>query len=93
MEFQTLVDVLKGFGLPGLLAAVVILLGVYTAKKGGLVATGDQARLANVVLSAVLAGLSDDPQAEAALVAVLASLLAALAFTTLEWVGNRIPKG
>lgn len=94
MEFQNLIDALSAFGLPGLLAALVILIGVYVAKKSGLVATGNQARIANVILSAILYGLGNNPQSESALLAVLSSLLAALAFTGLEWLGNKqLPKG
>jgi hypothetical protein len=89
MDFQTLVDTLSAFGVPGLIAAAVILIGVFIAKKSGLVATGDQARIANVLLSAVLFGISDNPQAEGALLAVLSSLLAALAFTGLEWLNAK----
>lgn len=88
MEFQTLVDALSAFGLPGLLAALLILIGVFIAKRSGLVATGNQARIANLVLSAILAGLSDNPLAEGALLAVLSSLLAALAFTGLEYLAK-----
>lgn len=85
MEFQTLVDVLSAFGLPGLLAALVILIGVFVARQSGLVATGNQARIANLVLSVIIAGLSDNPMAEGALLAVLSSLLAALAFEGLKY--------
>lgn len=91
MEFQNLVEVLQAFGLPGLLAAFVILLGVFLAKQSGLVATGDQARIANVVLSAILAGLSGNPLAEGALMAVLSSLLAALAFEAIKYLRNNFP--
>jgi len=94
MEFQTLVDALSAFGVPGLIATAVILLGVFLAKRGGLVATGNQARIANVVLSAILFGLGDNPQSEGALMAFLSSVLAALAFTGLEWLSkNAIAKG
>lgn len=89
MEFQTLVSTLSAFGVPGLIATAVILLGIYAAKKGGLVATGNQARIANVVLSAILYGLSDNPQSEGALLAVISSILAALAFTFLEYIGSK----
>lgn len=95
MEFQTLVDALSAFGVPGMIATAVILIGIYAAKKGGLVATGNQARIANVVLGAILFGLGDNPQAEGALLAVLSSILAALAFTLLEWLGSKskLPAG
>lgn len=90
MEIQTLLDTLQAFGLPGLLAALVILLGVFVAKRAGLVATGDQARIANVVLSAVLFGLGDNPQSEGALMAVLSSLLAALAYELIKFIGAKV---
>lgn len=91
MEFQTLVDTLGAFGLPGLGVAVLILIGVYLAKKSRLVVTGNQARIANVVLSAILFGLGDNPKAEGALMAVLASVLAALVYEGLGWLGKRMP--
>lgn len=91
MEFQTLVDALSTFGLPGLFAALVILIGVFVAKRAGLVATGDQARIANLVLSAIIAGLSGNPASESALMAVLSSLLAALAFEGLKYAQSKIP--
>ena len=78
MEFQTLVDVLSQFGLPGLIAAALILITVYIAKRTGLVASANQARIANVVLAAIIYGLSN-PSSEGALLAVLSALLAALA--------------
>ncbi len=95
MEVQTLIDTLSTFGVPGLIATAVILLGIFAAKKGGLVATGNQARIANVVLSAILYGLADNPQSEGALLAVLSSVLAALAYTGLEWLGSKskLPAG
>lgn len=91
MEFQTLIDTLQAFGLPGLLAALVILVGVFVARRAGLVATGNQARIANVVLSAILFGLGDNPKAEGALMAVLASLLASLMFELIKYAGSKIP--
>ena len=90
MEFQSLIDALQAFGLPGLGAVAVILVAVFAAKKGGLVATGDQARIANVVMSAILFGLSGDPAAESGLNAALASVLSALAFEAIKWVGKQV---
>lgn len=89
MELQNLVDALSGFGWQGLVIVAIILLGVFVAKKSGLVATGDHARIANVVLSAILYGLSDNPQSEGALLAVLSSVLAGLLYTGLEWLGKQ----
>lgn len=83
MEFQTLVDVLSAFGWQGLLAAAVILVTIYIAKRAGLVATANQARIANVVLAAVIYGLTN-PQSEGALMAVLSAVLASLVHKGLE---------
>lgn len=85
MQFEVLIQALTGFGLPGIIAALVILIGVYVARKAGLVATGDQARLANIVLSAILFGLSANPQAEGALMAAISSMLAGLAHEGIQW--------
>lgn len=81
---ELLVETLSTYGLFGLIAAAVILVGVYVAKKSGLVATGDQARIANVVLGAILFALGENPQAEGALMAVLSSVLAGLAYELLQ---------
>lgn len=89
MEFQTLVEALSAFGLPGLGAVALILVGVFVAKRARLVVSGNQARLANIVLSAVLFGLGDNPQSDGALMAVLASVLAGLAHEALEWVSKK----
>lgn len=91
MEFKTLVDTLvAAFGLQGMIAAVIILLAVFAAKLTGLVATGNQARIANVIVSAILYGLSADPAAENGLTAVLASLIAALMFELLDYARKKI---
>lgn len=83
MEFQALVDVLSEFGIPGLIAAFVILVTVYVAKRAGMVATANQARVANVVMAAIIFGLRN-PSSEGALQAVIASLIAALVHVGLE---------
>ena len=91
MEFQTLVDTLQAFGLPGLIAAAIILIGVFIAKRVGLVVTGNQARIANVIISAAVYALGDNPQSEGALLAVLSSLLAALAFEAIKYARDHFP--
>lgn len=85
---QLLVDALTEFGLLGVIVAAVILIGVFFAKKAGLVASPNQARIANIVLSAILYGLSDNPQSEGALMAVLSSVLAGLAYEGLKYVSK-----
>lgn len=90
---ENLVQALSAFGLPGLLSILVILVGVFIAKKSGLVATGNQARIANVVLSAVLYGLDGNPQSEGAIMAVLASVLASLLYQLIDYGGKQITAG
>ncbi len=81
---------LAAFGWQGLLVALVILVTVYVAKKSGIVATGSHARLANIVLSAILYGLSDNPASEKALLATFASILAGLAYEGLQYIGKKL---
>jgi len=92
MELQELVNFLISYGTPGLIATALILLVVFAAKKSGLVATGNQARFANLLMGAVLYALGDNPKSESALMALLSSVLAALAFTGLEYLGKRFSK-
>ncbi len=91
MEFEQLLEAFTALniGWQALVYVAIILIGVYAARKAGLVATGNQARLANVILAAVLAGLSENPQSEGALLAVLSSVLAALAHEGLQKVGSK----
>ena len=93
MELTQLVEALKAFGLPGILGALIVLIGVFLARKSGLVATGDHARLANVILSAILFGLSGNPAAQTALESVIASVLAGLAYELLQKVPTLKSKG
>ena len=90
MEFQALIEALQGFGLPGLGVAALVLVGVFLAKRGGLVATGNQARFANILLAAILSGLSGDPAAESALNAALASVLSALAYEGIRFLSDKV---
>jgi 4-hydroxybenzoate polyprenyltransferase len=89
--FDGLLEALKAYGLPGLAIAAVILVGVFLARRAGLVVNGDIARVANIVLGAILAGLSNDPEVQKALLAALSSVLAGLAYELLKWIGSHIP--
>ena len=84
-----MVEALKAYGLPGLLAALTILVIVFIARKSGLIVTGDQARIANVVIAAILAALSGDPAAETALLTVLTSVLASVIYELLKLVSPK----
>ena len=90
MDIQILTETLASFGLPGLLAALLILIAVYAAKRAGIVATGNHARIANMILSAILYGLGDNPKAEAALLATISSILAGLAYEGIRWLDQNV---
>lgn len=65
----------------------MVLLVVFGLNKSGLVITGDHKRLANVVLSILLAGVSLlDPAANDVIVAAIASLGSAVAYELIKWV-------
>jgi len=89
---DTFVTTLSAFGWQGVLIALVVLSLVFVAKKSGIVATGNHARLANIVLSAILAGLGENPEAESALMAAISAMLAGLAYEGLEYLGNKVNK-
>lgn len=88
--FDPFVEALSEFGLPGIGIACFILAAIFFARKGGLIVTGGQARLANLLLGAILAGLSGDPAADTALTAVLSSLLAALMYELLKYLAGLV---
>ena len=89
--FDSLLEVGKEFGLYGVIAVVVILVLVFIGRKAGLIATGDHARIANVVLSAILFGLSGDPGADTALMTAIGSIASALLYELLKWIGGKFP--
>ena len=89
MEFQALLDLFAGFGWQGLGVVGVILGAVVVAKKSGVVATGNQARAASIILAAVMQGLADNPESETAMLTVLSVVLAGLAHNALEWLGDK----
>ena len=91
MPFNQLFAALAGFGLPGILLSLVIVVSVFIARKAGLVANGNQARIANLVLSAILFGLGSDPGAETALYTALGSVLASVIFELLKYTRSRLP--
>lgn len=72
---------LTELGLPGILIALAVLVGVFLAKRSGLVVKGDHARAANLVLAAILSGLAETSSVdERAIVAAIASITSALIF-------------
>ncbi len=92
MELTQFVEAVSAFGLPGLFTALVILVGVFAARKSGIVATGNQARVANLALGAILYGLNGSADSEAALHSVLSSILASLAYAGIKYLSKKAGK-
>lgn len=88
--FDALIEAMKAYGLVGLAIAALVLVSVYLARQGGLVVKGDHARLANIVLAAILSGLSGAPEADRALLAAVSSILAALMYELIRYLGGRL---
>jgi hypothetical protein len=83
------VQTLQAAGLPGLLFAVLVLTGVFAAKRGKLVVTGDQARIANLALGVISAVLAPGADSEKALTGAIASVLSALVYEGLDWLRTK----
>lgn len=80
-----LIEALKNAGVPGLVFGLLVLVAVYIAKYSGIVISGNTARLANLVLSALLAGLgTNGGSSNETLVAGIAALSSALVHELLE---------
>lgn len=89
--FQELIALASEFGVQGLALALLVLALVYLARVNGLVVDGKWARVANVVLSSILAGLNPlDPSAPEALVAVIASLGSALLYEFIQFASKKL---
>lgn len=90
--FEQLFELMKAAGLPGLLVALVVLVGVFLARRGGLVVTGNQARLANLIIAVIAAGLDPaNADAENLMVAVIGSIASALMYELFKWIGGQFP--
>lgn len=85
-----LLSLAQSFGWQGLAIAVGILVLVFAARKAGIVATGNHARIANIIIGAILYGLSGDPTAETALLSTISSILAGLAYEGLQFAGKKL---
>lgn len=91
--FSEFVTLMSGYGWQGAALALVVLVLVYVARVNGLVVDGSMARVANVVLSSILAGLNPlDPTAESALMAVIASLGSALLYEFIQFATEKLRK-
>jgi hypothetical protein len=77
-------ELVLGNGLLGLGVGLIVLVGVFLLGKGGVVITGDHKRIANVVLSILVAFSAVDFSDGAGLVAAIASVASALVYTLIK---------
>lgn len=84
------VNLVLSNGVEGLVAGLVVLLAVYSLSFSGVVVTGDQKRVANVVLSILLAGVSIvNPESQDVIVTAIASISSALLYEIIRYFASR----
>ena len=89
--FDQFVSLASQYGWQGLAAALGVLVLVYLCRINGLVISGANARIANIVLSAIISGLNPlDPEASHVLVAVIASLGSALLYEFIRFAQKKL---
>ncbi|APU89237.1 MAG: hypothetical protein DYG85_06375 [Chloroflexi bacterium CFX1] len=89
--FEQFIGLAAEYGWQGMLFALVVLVLVYVARINGLVVNGNWARVANVVLAAILTGLNPlESDAEKAIVAVIASLGSALLYEFIQFATKKL---
>lgn len=82
MDINQFLELAKAHGTTGLITAVIVLAVIYLAKFGGLIKSGNVARIVNVVLAVIFGGYKFGDE-QGAFVAVIASVVSALAFEAL----------
>lgn len=86
-EFLTLVT---SNGVEGLVVGLIVLLAVYALSAGNVVVTGNQKRVANVVLAILLAGVSlVNPESADVVIGAIASISSALTFEFITFLANK----
>lgn len=84
---EIFLELVKANGVEGLFIGFIVLLAVFGLNKSGVIVSGNQKRIANVILSLLLAGVSlTDPSQASAVIAALASLGSAVAYELLRYV-------
>lgn len=84
-SFSELIELFKESFPAGGWIALAVLIFVYAARINGLVINGKWARISNVLLSTILSGLDPlNPNAEQALVAIIASLGSGLIYELIQ---------
>jgi len=77
-------------GIEGLIVGLLVLVAVYLLGTGNVVVTGNQKRVANVVLSILLAGVSlFNPESAEVVVGAIASISSALLFEFITFVAKK----
>lgn len=77
-------------GVEGLIVGLAVLLVVFALSKSKVVVTGDQKRLANIVLSILLGGVSIlNPEANEVVVSAIASVASALVYELIRYLNSK----
>jgi len=77
-------------GIEGLIVGLLVLVAVYLLGTGNVVVTGNQKRVANVVLSILLAGVSlFNPESAEVVTGAIASISSALLFEFITFVAAK----
>jgi len=77
-------------GIEGLIVGLLVLVAVYLLGTGNVVVTGNQKRVANVVLSILLAGVSlFNPESAEVVTGAIASISSALLFEFITFVAKK----
>ena len=94
MNLDQFLELVKTSGPEGIVIGLVVLVLVFAASAFKLTITGNQKRLANLVLSLLLGGVSlSGTTPEAALVTAIASLASAGIYELIQWAARRtLPK-
>lgn len=81
---ENFLELVMSNGLLGLALGLVTLIGVFLLNKGGVAVTGEHKRIANVVLSILMAFTAVDFSDGAGLVAAIASVSSALVYSLIK---------
>lgn len=87
---ENFLNLVQGNGVEGLVVGFLVLVIVYLLSAGNVVVSGGQKRLANVILSILLAGLSlTNPKEADVIVSAIASVGSALTFEFIQFLAKK----
>ena len=90
MSLEQFLELVKANGIEGLVIGLVVLVLVFAASAFKLTITGNQKRLANLILSLLLGGVALSGTTEdAAIVSAIASLASAGLYELIQWAARR----